>query len=202
MNDIPIKEKTDADNERDRELLGQVKRGYQPAFTELITRYQKRVFKLAYGFFRDRDDAMEIVQETFIRLYQKLDGFDENSDTTLFRNWVYRVAYNLCIDYYRKFKKQKADMKEVYDFNEEKKNTGTHIEDRLDQENFRRKLEKSVMKLPGKQQQVFILKHYDGMKHQEISILLNLSVGTIKTLYHRSIKNLKKNLGTHFGVTP
>lgn len=202
MNDIPIQEKTDADNEKDRELVGQVKRGYQPAFTELITRYQKRVFKLAYGFFRDRDDAMEIVQETFIRLYQKLDGFDENSDTTLFRNWVYRVAYNLCIDYYRKFKKQKADMKEVYDFNEEKKNTGTHIEDNLDQENFRRNLEKSVMKLPGKQQQVFILKHYDGMKHQEISILLNLSVGTIKTLYHRSIKNLKKNLGAHFGVTP
>ncbi len=108
MNDIPIKEITNADNnEKDRELVRQIKQGCQSAFTEIVSRYQKNIFKLAYGFFQDRDDAMEIVQETFIRLYEKLDGFDENNEKTWFKNWVNRIAYNLCIDFYRKFKKKK-----------------------------------------------------------------------------------------------
>jgi len=195
MNDIPIKEITNADNnEKDRELVRQVKQGCQSAFTELVSRYQKNIFKLAYGFFQDRDDAMEIVQETFIRLYEKLDGFDENNEKTWFKNWVNRIAYNLCIDFYRKFKKKKADMKELYEFNRDSKTLTTRKEDQLDHESFRDNIKKSVRQLPKKQQTVFVLKHYQGLKHQEISIRLNLSVGTIKALYHRSIKNLKKCL--------
>lgn len=201
MNDILIEEITNADNNKeDRELVRQVKQGCQSAFTELISRYQKYIFKLAYGFFQDKDDAMEIVQETFIRLYEKLDGFDENNEKNLFKNWVTRVAYNLCIDYYRKFKKKKADMKEIYEFNRDSKTPTTRQEDQLDHENFRDNIKKSVMLLPKKQQTVFVLKHYQGLKHQEISSMLNLSVGTIKALYHRSIKNLKKCLvGTGIG---
>jgi RNA polymerase sigma-70 factor (ECF subfamily) len=195
MNDIPIKEITNADNnQKDRELVRQIKQGCQSAFTELVSRYQKNIFKLAYGFFQDRDDAMEIVQETFIRLYEKLDGFDENNEKTWFKNWVNRIAYNLCIDFYRKFKKKKADMKELYEFNRDSKTLTTREEDQLDHESFRDNIKKSVRQLPKKQQTVFVLKHYQGLKHQEISIRLNLSVGTIKTLYHRSIKNLKKCL--------
>ncbi len=195
MNDIPIKEITNADNnEKDRELVRQIKQGCQSAFTEIVSRYQKNIFKLAYGFFQDRDDAMEIVQETFIRLYEKLDGFDENNEKTWFKNWVNRIAYNLCIDFYRKFKKKKADMKELYEFNRDSKTLTPRKEDQLDHESFRDNIKKSVRQLPKKQQTVFVLKHYQGLKHQEISIRLNLSVGTIKALYHRSIKNLKKCL--------
>ncbi len=194
---------TNADNQKDRELVRQVKQGYQPAFTELITRYQKTVFRVAYGFFRDRDDAMEIVQETFIRLYRKLDGFDENDEHTLFDKWVYRIAYNLCIDYYRKFKKPKADMKEIYEFDRDSKTASTRAEDHLDRENFQHQVKKSMLRLPKKQQTVFVLKHFHGLKHQEISEQLDLSVGTIKTLYHRSIKNLKKYLiSPEMGVNP
>jgi RNA polymerase sigma-70 factor (ECF subfamily) len=195
MNDLPIKEITNAENnKKDRELVQEVKQGCQSSFTELISRYQKNIFKLAYGFFQDKDDAMEIVQETFIRIYEKLDRFDENNEQTLFKNWVNRVAYNLCIDYYRKFKKKKADMKELYEFERDSKALTTRQEDQLDHESFRDNIKKSVMQLPKKQQMVFVLKHYQGLKHQEISIMLNLSVGTIKALYHRSIKNLKKCL--------
>jgi len=202
MTELKVKENTDADNKKDRELVRQVKQGNQQAFTEIVARYQKRLFKMAYGFFQDRDDAMEIVQETFIRLYQKLDGFDEKSERTLFKNWVYRVAYNLCIDYYRKFKKQKVDMKDLYEYNENSNNASASMEENLDRKRFDRHLKKIVMNLPGKQKKVFILKHYNGMKHHEISCLMDLSVGTIKTLYHRSIKNLKKNLRENYGVAP
>lgn len=187
-------EATNANVDKDRILLRQVKQGYKSAFTELVTLYQGKVFKLAYGFFQDRDDAMEIVQETFLRLFQKLDGFDENDPDCQFNKWVYRIAYNLCIDFYRKFKKQKVDMKEIYEFNEETRTSPASPEDQLDRQNFRRSLKKSVMRLPKRQKMVFVLKHYSGLKHHEISEMLDLSVGTIKSLYHRSIQNIKKGL--------
>jgi RNA polymerase sigma-70 factor (ECF subfamily) len=187
-------EATDVNMEKDRILIRQVKQGYKSAFTELVTLHQGNVFKLAYGFFQDRDDAMEIVQETFLRLFQKLDGFDENDPGSIFHKWVYRIAYNLCIDFYRKFKKQKADMREIYEFDEEMRPNPASPEEQMDRRNFRRNLKKSVMRLPRRQKMVFVLKHYSGLKHHEISEMLDLSVGTIKSLYHRSIQSIKKSL--------
>jgi RNA polymerase sigma-70 factor, ECF subfamily len=180
---------------RERVLVRQVKQGYRPAFTELIGMYQQTIFKLAYKFFRDRDDAMEIVQETFIRVYQSLDKFNENDPRTQFKNWVYRVAHNLCIDYYRKYKKQKAEMKDVFEHSEGLRSLSENPAASHVQEQFRQKLEQTVMKLPRRQKMIFTMKHYSGLKHHEIAEALDLSVGTIKSLYHRSIQTLKKALG-------
>ena len=111
---IVIQESRYANDEQERTLVRRIKQGHQPAFSELASLYQQKVFRLAYWFFKDKDDAMEIVQETFLRLYQKLDGFDETDERTRFNSWIYRIAYNLCIDFYRKFKKKKAEMKDIY----------------------------------------------------------------------------------------
>ncbi len=195
MKDIPENTNELHDEIRDeRNLIRQVKAGHQWAFTQLVSVYQKQVFRLAYGFFRDKDDAMEIVQETFLRVYQKLDGFDESDSQTRFKNWVYRIAQNLCVDFYRKFRKQKADMKDIYEFDEDTRGGDVHPEEILDREKFRRNLEQSVMKLPGRQKEVFMLKHYNGLKHHEVGEILELSVGTVKSLYHRAIQQLKKHL--------
>jgi RNA polymerase sigma-70 factor, ECF subfamily len=215
MNEKQVTEITDVDANDEKRLIRLVKEGNQPAFTRLIMLHQKQVFRLAYGFFQDKDDAMEIVQETFIRLYRKIDGYDDNGDQTQFKRWIHRIAYNLCIDYYRKFKKQKKEMKVIYEHDESSRTITTRAEDNLDLRNFRENLKKSAMRLPKSQKTVFLLKHYNGLKHQEISELLDLSVGTIKSLYHQSIKNLKKrllsrcnipgipgNTSTEYGVTP
>ncbi len=180
--------------EKERALIRRAKQGDRPAFTELITRYQKQVFRLAYGFFQNKDDAMEIVQETFLRMYQKLAGFDESNNENQFSGWVNRIAYNLCIDFYRKFKRKKADMKDIYQFEEESRVVSHFPEDQLDRQNFRHHLKKSVLSLPRKQKMIFVLKHYSGYKHHEISTMLNLSVGTIKSMYHRAVQTLKVSL--------
>lgn len=180
--------------EEDRQLIRRIKQGYQPAFTQLVSRYQQPIFKMAYGFFQDKDDAMEVVQETFIRLYRKLDGFDENDVRTKFRNWLYRMAHNICIDFYRKFKKQKVSMKEIYEFDEEYRSLPAKPEEEHERKRFRDDLQASVKLLPRRQRSVFVMRHFNGMKHQEISEMLNLSVGTIKSLYHRAIQSLKKHL--------
>jgi RNA polymerase sigma-70 factor (ECF subfamily) len=183
-----------ADDEKERTLVRRIKQGVQPAFTELASMYQQKVFRLAYGFFQDRDDAMEIVQETFLRVYRKLDGFDETDERTRFNNWIYRIAYNLCIDYYRKFKKKKAEMKDLYEYDRDQRTDSTFPEDQLDRENFRHHLKKHVMRLPRRQQTVFTMRHYSGLKHHEVAEILGLSVGTIKSLYHRAVKSIKKHL--------
>jgi RNA polymerase sigma-70 factor, ECF subfamily len=182
------------DYEHERVLIRQVKLGYAPAFTQLVTLYQKQVFRLAYGFFQDKDDAMEIVQDTFLRVYQKLSGFDENDQNTRLGGWINRIAYNLCIDYYRKFKKKKAEMKDIYQFEEENRTVSHFPEDHLDRQNFQHLIKKSVQTLPAKQKMIFVLKHYSGYKHHEISTMLNVSVGTSKSLYFRAVQTLKKSL--------
>lgn len=195
MKNVPENTNELHDEIRDeKNLIRQVRAGHQWAFTQLVSVYQKQVFRLAYGFFRDRDDAMEIVQETFLRVYQKLDGFDETDSRTQFKNWVFRIAQNLCIDFYRKFRKQKAEMKDIYEFDEETRGRDTHPEERLDRESFRHNLDESVMRLPRRQKEVFMLKHYNGLKHHEVGEILDLSVGTVKSLYHRAIQHLKKHL--------
>ncbi len=193
-------ELTDVNIQEENELIRLVQQGNRQAFTELITLYQQKVFKLAFGFFQDRDDAMEIVQETFLRVYEKIDRFDRSNRQTAFKNWVYRIAYNLCIDFYRKFKKQKADDKELYQFYESQEHETANPEDQIDRLHFKDTVRKYMMQLSKRQQTVFMLKHYSNLKHQEISGILNLSVGTVKTLYHRAIKNLGKRL-VRFEVT-
>jgi RNA polymerase sigma-70 factor (ECF subfamily) len=187
-------ELSNAKMHEENELVRQVREGNRQAFTELVTRYQKDVYKLAYGFFQDRDDAMEIVQETFMRVYEKIDRFGQSTTENAFRNWLYRIAYNLCIDFYRKFKKKKADDKELYEFLESRDHETTNPEDHMDRLHFKHTLKKSVMELSKRQQMVFMLKHYSDLKHQEISTILDLSVGTVKSLYHRAIKTLGKRL--------
>ena len=181
-------------NGKEYELIRRVRQGDQQAFTQLVSLYQQQVFKLAFGFFQDRDDAMEIVQETFLRLYQRIHRFEQVGAQTAFKNWVYRIAYNLCIDFYRKFKKKKAGDKEVYEFYETRDQETTNPEDHLDRLHFKHTLKKCVMRLSKRQQMVFMLKHYSDLKHREISNILNLSVGTVKSLYHRAVKNLEKRL--------
>jgi RNA polymerase sigma-70 factor (ECF subfamily) len=178
----------------DYELLCRIQRGNKQAFTELVMLYQPQVFKLAYGFFADKDDAMEIVQETFLRIYQKIDQLKDPSTPFKLKNWIYRIAYNLCIDFYRKFKRKRVEIKEIYELQQNSENTAANPEDQIDLQNFELKLKKSVMFLSNRQRKIFVLKHYSGLKHQEISSLLQISIGTVKSQYHRAIKNLKKRL--------
>ncbi len=85
-------------------------------------------------------------------------------------------------------------MSEIYRFNEDSKTETTRPEDQLDRETFRRHLKKYVMRLSKRQKMVFVLRHYSGFKHHEISGMLNVSVGTVKSLYHRAVQSLKKSL--------
>ncbi|MCK4765200.1 MAG: sigma-70 family RNA polymerase sigma factor [Candidatus Aminicenantes bacterium] len=193
---VNLQEKTDAVR-KENELIRLFKSGSEEAFTRLIVLYQQQVFKVAYGFFRDRDDAMEIVQETFLRVYQKIDRFDKNSS---FKNWVYRIAYNLCIDFYRKFKNKKSCDREIYELDEARNLSVLEPEDHIDRRDFKESLDVSLQSLSKRQKMIFVLKHNSGLKYREIADILDVSVGTVKSLHHRATQALKKKLA-HYEVT-
>ena len=96
--------KNEHDPEFEPRLLARIKDGEKEAFAELVRLHQRKIFTLAYGFFRDRDDALEIVQETFMRVYEKIGSY--RPDHSL-QSWIYRLARNLCVDYYRKHAKKR-----------------------------------------------------------------------------------------------
>jgi RNA polymerase sigma-70 factor, ECF subfamily len=197
MKETPgLKELNNAESRKENDLIRQVQQGDHDAFAELASLYQRNVFKLAFGFFQDKDDAMEIVQETFLRVYEKIHKFDcpENGCSTAFKSWLYNIANHLCIDFYRKFKKKKADDRELYEFYESSDRETTNPESQMDRLHFKHTLGKCVMHLPKRQQMIFMLRQYSDLKHEEIAQALHISVGTVKSQYHRAVKTLGKRL--------
>src|SRR6185436_2111157 len=106
---------------KDLELVEHAKKGDRNAFGKLVERYQRRVYALAFGILRQREDAWDVAQEAFVKAYKKLDRFE---GTAAFYTWLYRITYNLSIDTLR----EKA-RRETVDLDE-----GRKIEEGLDAE--------------------------------------------------------------------
>lgn len=179
------------DISEEKDLIHRAKSGDHQAFNGIVYLYRKRVFRLAFGFFHDRDDAMEIVQETFIRVFEKLDHFDEHAH---FRNWIYRLTLNLCIDYYRKFKKRNRNPEQLYQIFQQQEKCSPDPEEHLFVLKQKQILRRSISLLPKRQKMIFILKHYGHYKYREIADMLNISIGSIKSLHHRSINKIKRDV--------
>ncbi len=187
----------DASNSKENELIRLFKEGHERAFAELVKLHQERVFKLAFGFFQDRDDAMEIVQETFLRIYEKIDSFDHEGSS--FKSWVYRIAYNLCIDFYRKFNKRSKEKynRDLYEQETALDTNQTDPEEHVDRENFSQHLRSCLNSLSKRQRLIFSMKHFNSLKFKEIAAALDISVGTAKSLHHRAAQSLKKQLAVY-----
>ena len=181
-------ENKNAENNEEKRLIFRIKQNDHRAFEEIVKIYQKKIFKLAYSFFHDKDDAMEIVQETFLKLYKKIHQFREDLH---FQNWIYKIASNLCIDHYRRFKKKKVDEREFYNFlknHQAEKNPEEVVSNEMEKQRIRH----YIQFLPKRQKMVFILKHFSHLKFREISTTLNISIGTAKSIHHRAISHLKQ----------
>ena len=184
-----IKEKKNGEQYEEKELISRIRQNDHQAFEEIVRLYQKRIFKLAYCFFQDREDAMEIVQETFLKLHRKINQFKGDLH---FQSWIYKIASNLCIDHYRRFKKKKIDEREYFDFMRDQHQGPNNPEDLASIETEKKNLKHLIRYLPKRQKMVFVMKHFNHLKFKEISKTLNISIGTVKSMHHRAITHLKK----------
>jgi len=188
------KEKENVTADREGVLIRQAKTGNARAFEEIIFLYQQRIFKLAYWFLQDPEDAMEIVQDTFLRLYKNIHGFREG---TRFQGWIFRIATNLCIDYYRKFKKRQQKGEDINRWAADRQalaDSTDNPEEQASRQVLRENIKNSVRRLPKREKMIFVLKHYSQLKYREIAEIMNISTGTVKSAHHRALSRVKREV--------
>jgi RNA polymerase sigma-70 factor (ECF subfamily) len=179
-------------------LVQKVKSGDREAFKTLTDLYQRKVYLLAYSFFRNRDDALDIVQETFLRFYQKADMYQEGHS---FQNWLLQITKNLCIDYYRRHHRHEAETQRDKPV-EEMNLTSDDPSLRPDSLGLNDAFSKCLEKLTERQRMIFVMKHYNELKYTEIAQILDIAVGTVKSLNFKAIQNLKLLMAPYVGEQP
>jgi len=176
-------------------LVERIKEGDREAFMTVTSLYQKKVFLLAFSFFRNKEDAMDIVQETFLRLYQKVYMFKRGKN---FQSWLLQIAKNLCVDYYRKNYGKNREWqgeKPVDEMNLPVQNEA----DPFISSDLKGIFSSCIKKLASRQRMIFVMKHYNQLKYREIAQILDISLGTAKSLHFKAVQNLRGLIAPYMG---
>jgi RNA polymerase sigma-70 factor (ECF subfamily) len=174
-------------NLSDEELAARFKAGERRvSFTMLVERYQKRIYvsarRLAGG---DHDEASDITQETFVKMYEALEGF--RGESKLY-TWLYRIMMNGIIYRSRKSKNRRSvALEEIED---SMQSGDTSAAERMESEEMTKFIEEAIETLPPKQKEVFMLRFYDEMQYEDISEILGTSVGGLKANYFHAAKKI------------
>lgn len=158
------------------------------AFNQLVRIYQQKVYWHIRKMVIDHDDADDLTQETFIKVWKALDNF--KGDSQLF-TWIYRIATNECLNHLAK--KKRRFFLPINDITEELSNK-LEDSDMISGDEIQLKLQKALLILPDKQRLVFNMKYYDEMKYEEIAEITGTSVGALKASYHLAVKKVEEYL--------
>ena len=174
----------------DAEILSkfQNERTRDEAFKLLLKKYQQKIYWHIRRMVIDHDDADDLVQDAFIKIWKNLAGF--RSDAQLY-TWMYRIATNECITFLNK-KKQKNNISlddVSYELADTLADSGYFNGDQA-----QRKLQEALLTLPEKQRLVFNMKYFDDMKYEEISQVVGTSVGALKASFHLAVKKIEAYL--------
>lgn len=184
--------------ENDRSLLAKARVGDIEAFEELIESYRKKVFNIALRMVGNREDASDLAQEVFIRIFKSLKSFKEESQ---FSTWVYRITTNVCLDHIRKNKKtNNVSLEEEIELSEnsvkKQYSDASPSPDIIAERNeVRRIISSAVRLLPEDHRSVIVLRDIQGFSYEEISKILNCPEGTVKSRLNRARQILRERLG-------
>ena len=176
----------------EHELIQKFLKGDQTAFDRLMTWHQKRVYRIALGMLGDHDEAADITQETFIRVFRSLKNFKFGSR---FGTWLHRITVNLCLSHIRQQKlRQHLSLSEVSHLL--RSPLGRPARD-LAFKDLTQQIEEAIATLPPKQRAIFVMHYHEEMPHKEIAQIMNRSEGAIKSSYCQAVKKLRKRLLDH-----
>jgi RNA polymerase sigma-70 factor (ECF subfamily) len=167
--------------DKDKLLVERFQQGEKTAFDELVRIYQNKIYKLAYRFTHNVEDALDLSQEIFIRAFKSLGDFKQQSS---FYTWLYRIAQNLCIDYTRHKKvclKTVTFAEDMYSQKYIFSNVAFASPSKLvEAKELEGEIAKAVDILPPRQKSAFILRYYEGLDLNSIAEILGCRVGTVK----------------------
>ena len=178
--------------EEEREIIRRIKAGDTNAYEQLVLDNQKQVYNLAYKMVGNEQDAYDISQEAFIKAYNALGSFREDSK---FSVWLYRLTSNLCIDFLRSRSRKPAVSLSVSDEDGEEKELDIadvrfSPQELLEKKELRRAVRRGLLSLPEDYRQILLLREINGLSYAEIGQALNLEEGTVKSRIFRARKKL------------
>ena len=155
------------------------------AFSKLLRDYQRPIYNLIRDIVIDHDDAHDVMQNTFVKVFRHLEGF--KGESKLF-SWVYRIATNEALT----FLKSKSRRGGFTNLEQQARLVDNHKTDTwFDGDEIQLKLQKAVSLLPEKQQLVFKMKYFEEMKYEDMSEILGTSVGALKASFHHAVKKIE-----------
>ncbi len=181
----------------DNELILRAQRGEVVAFEQLVHRYDRNVLAIASRYTRNAEDAQDIYQEVFLRVYRGLAGFKFKS---LFSTWLYRVVTNVCLSFKKKNSRvEQVSLDGMYENRETLQlvggNSSRETPEKLFQYvEFTDRVNLALESLSRQQRLVFILKHYEERKLSEIATMMNCAEGTVKRYLFLATKKLRSQL--------
>ncbi|PIX15877.1 MAG: RNA polymerase subunit sigma-24 [Elusimicrobia bacterium CG_4_10_14_3_um_filter_49_12_50_7] len=186
----------------DDELVKLSRNGDKNAFGELVKRHEGKVYTLGFRFMKNREDAADVMQDTFLQAYRKLGSFEGKS---AFSTWLYRIAVNICL-----MRKRKKKLEYVsFDSAIESESGGDDIKrepvdwsdeplELADKKQVREKIEKALSKMPGEYREVVVLRDMDGFSNNAVADMLKISLPAVKSRLHKGRMYLRKELSDYF----
>jgi len=178
----------------DEELVARSMGGDLDSFNQLVLRWERPIYALAYRVIGREEEARDVAQETFLRAFRALSGFKGQAK---FSSWLYRITLNLCRDWIRKEKRTRVSQApeglDIIELAGAATPTET-IEQRIGRKDLGRAVSKAMAALPEEQRTAIILKEYHGLTFQEIADMLGCPLSTVKTRLYQGLGVVRKQL--------
>lgn len=186
------KSEPDPASESDSALVLSCMGGNNSACEELMHRYRRRVFNISYQFVGRMDEAEDLTQEIFVKIFHSLDKFNTEAN---FQYWIIRVTKNYCIDYYRKKRKERETVVDNIEQLANVRPARTTPLLQLEEKEKLRAIRRSIDNLPPILRSCIILRNLYGYSYQNIAEILQIPEGTVKSRINRGRQELSKHLG-------
>lgn len=174
----------------DEFLIRLIQEGRHDAFAEIVNRHSKRFYSIAYRFIFNKDDAEDIVQEAFMKLWEKRLNWNPNKEAK-FTTWFYKVVLNLCIDHNRK--KKPEPLSEEMPLIDKQQGHEALIQEKQKQV----MLERFIQELPERQRLALNLCFYEGISNQEASEMIGVNLKALQSLIMRAKMTLKEKINRY-----
>ena len=174
---------TSQDAEADNSIVERYLAGDMSAFDELMIRYERQVYRVCYRFVNNRDDAMDLAQEVFIKAFEHLANFRRESSM---KTWLYRIAMNHCINHVKK------NAREFVEIRENIGSTSASVHSEMENREQREQFRLLVKRLPPKQKAILEMRIHEQLSYEEIATMSGRSISTIKASVFFALEKLRK----------
>jgi RNA polymerase sigma-70 factor (ECF subfamily) len=184
----------------DADVVRLAQQGREPAYRELVRRYERPVFSLVYRMVRDRELAEDLAQDTFVKVLNHIDRY---SPEFKFSSWIFKIANNVAIDHLRRRRLDTISMDgsphaataadveaSAFDLEADQENALDELEAR----ELGSAIEQAIARLRPEYRSCIMLRHVEGRSYEEIAATLDLPLGTVKTYIHRARHELRRAL--------